>query len=170
MYRLSRREHSTTTNKEFLILILILRMLLNVRRVCYFPADLLVCAIVAPLKLADVYNVFSWNHPGCIFYVVLRYTPVFVCMNTVVLIAIERWVSSVLPAKSAAFANPRNVRMHLVLVWVALLVELLYPLDNVKVRILLSEYITKEQHAHLDDNIVAIHLTLMISYTSVSSE
>ncbi|KAI0230952.1 hypothetical protein LSAT2_018676 [Lamellibrachia satsuma] len=90
------------------------------------------CIIVVPLRVVHLYNVFWWIRASCIIYVVLKYTPLFVSMNTVVLIAIERCVAVVLPAKFAAVASRSNVKIHLALVWLTALVEMIYPFAVVK--------------------------------------
>ncbi|KAI0217187.1 hypothetical protein LSAT2_030916 [Lamellibrachia satsuma] len=86
---------------------------------------------------------FWWTRASCIIYVVLKYTPLFISMNTVVLIAIERCVAVVLPAKFAAFASRRNVKIHLAVVWLTALVEMIYPFAVVKTsRLLVKNYCT----------------------------
>ncbi|KAI0230956.1 hypothetical protein LSAT2_018680 [Lamellibrachia satsuma] len=90
-------------------------------------ANILMCVIVVPLRIVHLYNVFWWTRASCIIYVVIRYTPLFVGMNTVVLIAIERCVAVALPAKFAAFASRSNVKIQLALVWLTALVEMIYP-------------------------------------------
>ena len=97
-------------------------------------ADILVCLLVIPLRIFDIYNVFTWSRFGCTFHVFLRYGIALVSLNTIVVIAIERCVAVVLPAKFAALATPRNIKLHIALVWMAVLVELVYPFAIVKVR------------------------------------
>ena len=117
--------------------------------------DILMCIIVVPLRVVHVYNVFWWTRGSCIIYVVLKYTPLFVSMNTVVLIAIERCVAVVLPAKFAAFASRRNVKIHLALVWSTALVEMIYPFAVVKVSIKRNALVT---HKDRPWSVIPIHL------------
>ena len=102
--------------------------------VFFISGDILICIFVIPLRIVHEYDVFWWSNTGCLLLVFLKYTPLFVNVNTVVLIAI----AVVLPAKFAAFATPRNVKIHLVLVWVASFIEMIFPFAVVKVRKLLA--------------------------------
>ena len=97
-------------------------------------ADLMMCLLTIPLQISDVYNVFTWTRFGCSVHVFLRYGIALVSLNTIVVIAIERCVAVVLPAKFAALATPRNIKIHLALIWTAVVVEMIYPSAIVKVR------------------------------------
>ena len=91
------------------------------------------CVFVIPLRAMDTYHVFSWTRGSCIIHVTIRYGFSLISLNTVVLIAIERCVAVVLPAKFATFASSRNTKIHVALVWLMALAELIYPFEFVKV-------------------------------------
>ena len=99
----------------------------------HVSGDIMMCTIVTTLRLMHEYRVVWWSREGCIVHEVLKHGPLFVCINTIVLIAIERCVAVVLPAKFSAFASPRNVKIQLGLVWLLALVELIFPMAIVKV-------------------------------------
>ena len=91
------------------------------------------CVFVIPLRAMDTYHVFSWTRTSCVIHVTIRYGFSLISLNTVVLIAVERCVAVVLPAKFATFASSRNIKIHIALVWLVSLAELIYMFEFVTV-------------------------------------
>ena len=105
-----------------------------------------------PIRIIENNNVWTWTLPMCHAYLVLRYLPLFVNVNTIVLIAIERFVAIVLPTRFREFASERSVRLQVAAAWLVGVFELGYCIDCVSV----SAY--SHTLTHTDKRTHAIHV------------
>ena len=102
-----------------------------------------------PIRIIESNNVWTWTLPKCHAYVVMRYLPLFVNVNTIVLIAIERFVAIVLPTQFREFASERSVRLQVAAAWIVALFELGYDLDCVSVSANAHTHTrTRQTHTH----------------------
>ena len=74
-----------------------------------------------------------WAASDCRFYVIVHYLPVFIGINSIMLVAVERFVAIVLPMHFRAFVAPGMVKLQLTFVWLLTFVELIFPWYYIKV-------------------------------------
>lgn len=79
-------------------------------------ADVLVCLVI-PIRVLDYEGVIWWYKITCFSYVFLRFMPIFVSINTMVLITIERYLLFVKPHSFRIFTKQKNVLLQLAGVW-----------------------------------------------------
>ncbi|KAI0220168.1 hypothetical protein LSAT2_028313 [Lamellibrachia satsuma] len=74
-----------------------------------------------------------WSAIGCRSFAIVQYLPLYLGINSVILVAVERFVAIVLPTHFRAFVTPGMVKLQLTFVWLLTFVELTYPCYCVKV-------------------------------------
>ena len=74
-----------------------------------------------------------WSDTDCGFYVIIHYLPRYLGINSIMLVAVERFVAIVLPMRFRAFVTPGRVKLQLTIVWLLTFVELIFPWYYIKV-------------------------------------
>ena len=74
-----------------------------------------------------------WSATDCRFYVMVHYLPLYLGINSIMLVAVERFVAIVLPTRFRVFVAPGMVKLQLTLVWLLTFAELIFPWYYIKV-------------------------------------
>ncbi|ELU06697.1 hypothetical protein CAPTEDRAFT_189329 [Capitella teleta] len=94
--------------------------------------DLMV-SIIVPIRIIDFEGILRWTLATCRLQTAIRYWPVFLSIDTMLLIAIERHVAVVRPLNFKRFVSRKNVFFQLVTVWLVSLVQVSYLVVRSKV-------------------------------------
>lgn len=91
-------------------------------------------SIIVPIRIIDFEGILRWTLATCRLQTAIRYWPVFLSIDTMLLIAIERHVAVVRPLNFKRFVSRKNVFFQLVTVWLVSLVQVSYLVVRSKVR------------------------------------
>ena len=81
-----------------------------------------------PLRIMEYLRADFWAPVvNCIIFVVVRYSPLYLGINTIMLVAVERFVAIVLPIHFRSFVAPDMVKLQLLFVWLLTLAEIIFP-------------------------------------------
>ena len=97
-----------------------------------FTGDVLMSCFVS-LRILGKFHINVWSAANCGLFVIVRYLPLYLGINSIMLVAIERFVAIVLPTRFRAFVAPDKVKLQLTFVWLLTFVELIFPAYCVKV-------------------------------------
>ena len=104
---------------------------------CYlFEGDILMSAFISVLVLQRLHPVV-WTPVTCRLHTVLHFLPLYLGINTIMLVAVERFVAIALPMHFQAFVTSRMVKLQLALAWLVTILELIVPIIVVKVNYVL---------------------------------
>ncbi|KAI0215743.1 hypothetical protein LSAT2_032192 [Lamellibrachia satsuma] len=95
-------------------------------------SDIFMSCFISLLVLNNIYQ-FTWSPIKCRFYLIIHYLPLYLGINSIMLIAVERFVAIVLPTRFRAFVVPGMVKLQLTFVWLLTCLELVMPLYVVRV-------------------------------------
>ena len=95
--------------------------------------DVLMSCFVS-LRVLGKFHVYVWSAANCGLFVIVRFLPLYLGINSIILVAVERFVAIVLPMRFRAFVAPGTVKLQLSFVWLLTFVELILPAVVVKVR------------------------------------
>jgi len=98
-----------------------------------FPGDILMSCFVT-VRVLERLHFQIWSAANCHVYVIVRYLPLYLGINTIMVVAVERFVAIVLPLHFRAFVTPGKVKLQLAFAWLLTLVELAFPVYVVQVR------------------------------------
>ena len=111
--------------------------LLRIEDVCIsyvtIPGDILMSSFVT-VRILERLHFQIWSEANCHVYVIVRYLPMYLGINTILVVAVERFVAIVLPLHFRAFVTPGKVKLQLAFAWLLTLVELVFPAYVVQVR------------------------------------
>ena len=97
-----------------------------------FVGDImLICDV--PIRIMEYLRADFWAPVNCIIFVVVRYIPLYIGINTIMLVAVERFVAIVLPIHFRSFVAPDMVKLQLLFVWLLTLAEIIFPACVVQV-------------------------------------
>ena len=88
---------------------------------------------VVPVRIMEYIRTDFWTPINCIIFVVVRYIPLYIGINTIMLVAVERFVAIVLPIHFRSFVAPDMVKLQLLFVWLLTLAEIIFPACVVQV-------------------------------------
>ena len=91
-----------------------------------FTGDILMSCFVSERIITSL-QINIWSETDCRIYAIVRYLPLYLGINSIMLIAVERFVAIVLPTRFRAFVAPGMVKLQLTFVWLLTFVELLVP-------------------------------------------
>ncbi|KAI0241259.1 hypothetical protein LSAT2_031401, partial [Lamellibrachia satsuma] len=94
-------------------------------------SDVLMSCFVS-LRVLGKFHVYVWSAANCGLFVIVRYLPLYLGINSIILVAVERFVAIVLPTRFRAFVAPGMVKLQLTFVWLLTFVELILPAVVVK--------------------------------------
>ncbi|KAI0232409.1 hypothetical protein LSAT2_017232, partial [Lamellibrachia satsuma] len=94
--------------------------------------DILMSCFVSARIIAKL-HIDIWSATDCRVYVVFHYLPLYLGINSIMLVAVERFVAIVLPTRFRAFVAPGMVKLQLTFVWLLTFVELIFPWYYIKV-------------------------------------
>ena len=94
--------------------------------------DILMSCYV-PVRIMAFLHIDIWAATNCGIYVIVRYPTLYLGINSIMLVAVERFVAIVLPTRFRAFVTPGMVKLQLTFVWLLTFVELIYPWYYTKV-------------------------------------
>ncbi|KAI0239568.1 hypothetical protein LSAT2_009701 [Lamellibrachia satsuma] len=97
-----------------------------------FTGDVLMSCF-ASLRILDKLQIYIWSTANCGLYVIVRFLPHYLGINSIMLVAVERFVAIVLPMRFRAFVAPGMVKLQLTFVWLLTFVELILPAVGVRV-------------------------------------
>ena len=97
-----------------------------------FTGDILMSCFVSVRIIANL-QINIWSATDCRVYAIVRYLPLYLGINSIMLIAVERFVAIVLPTGFRAFVAPGMVKLQLTFVWLLTFVELIFPWYYIKV-------------------------------------
>ena len=97
-----------------------------------FTGDILMSCYVWERIIARL-QIDIWSDTDCRFFVIVHYLPLYLGINSIMLIAVERFVAIVLPTRFRAFVAPGMVKLQLTFVWLLTFVELIFPWFYIKV-------------------------------------
>ena len=97
-----------------------------------FTGDILMSCFLF-VRIIEGLNIDIWSATNCRIFVIVRYLPLYLGVNSIVLVAVERFVAIVLPMRFRAFVAPGMVKLQLTFVWLLTFVELIFPAYVVKV-------------------------------------
>ncbi|KAK2172170.1 hypothetical protein NP493_981g00020 [Ridgeia piscesae] len=95
-------------------------------------SDILMSCFISILVIQRLYPVV-WTPTTCRLNTVLHFLPLYLGINTIMLVAVERFVAITLPMHFRAFVTSRMVKLHLALAWLVTIIELIVPIIVVKV-------------------------------------
>ena len=98
----------------------------------FFTGDILMSCSASVQIMAKLY-IDIWAATDCYFYVIVHYLPLYLGINSIMLVAVERFVAIVLPTRFRAFVTPGKVKLQLTFVWLLTFVELIFPWYYIKV-------------------------------------
>ncbi|KAI0221125.1 hypothetical protein LSAT2_027467 [Lamellibrachia satsuma] len=103
---------------------------------CYLTniaiGDILMSSSVS-LRILGNFHINVWSAANCGLFVIVRFLPQYLGINSIMLVAVERFVAIVLPMRFRAFVAPRMMKLQLTFVWLLTFVELIFPAVGVKV-------------------------------------
>ena len=94
--------------------------------------DILMSCYV-PVRIMTFLHIDIWAATDCGIYVIVRYPTLYLGINSIMLLAVERFVAIVLPTRFRAFVTPGMVKLQLTFVWLLTFVELIFPWYYTKV-------------------------------------
>ncbi|KAI0220017.1 hypothetical protein LSAT2_028448 [Lamellibrachia satsuma] len=94
-------------------------------------SDILMSCFVSVRIIANL-QIEIWSATDCRVYAIVRYLPLYLGINSIMLIAVERFVAIVLPTRFRAFVAPGMVKLQLTFVWLLTFVELIFPWYYIK--------------------------------------
>ncbi|KAI0221051.1 hypothetical protein LSAT2_027526, partial [Lamellibrachia satsuma] len=97
-----------------------------------FTGDILMSCFVSERIITSL-QINIWSETDCRIYAIVRYLPLYLGINSIMLIAVERFVAIVLPTRFRAFVAPGMVKLQLTFVWLLTFVELIFPWCYIKV-------------------------------------
>ncbi|KAI0226956.1 hypothetical protein LSAT2_022591, partial [Lamellibrachia satsuma] len=97
-----------------------------------FTGDILMSCYVWERIIARL-QIDIWSDIDCRFFVIVHYLPLYLGINSIMLIAVERFVAIVLPMRFRAFVAPGMVKLQLTFVWLLTFGELIFPWFYIKV-------------------------------------
>ncbi|KAI0226955.1 hypothetical protein LSAT2_022590 [Lamellibrachia satsuma] len=74
-----------------------------------------------------------WSDADCRLFVIVHYLPLYLGINSIMLVSVERFIAIVRPMRFRAFVAPGMVKLQLALVWLLTFVELIFPCYYIKV-------------------------------------
>ena len=105
-------------------------------RTVLFTGDILMSCFVSVRIIANL-QIDIWAATDCRVYAIVRYLPLYLGINSIMLVAVERFVAIVLPTRFRAFVAPGMVKLQLTFVWLLTFVELIFPWYYIKVSFIL---------------------------------
>ena len=78
-------------------------------------------------------HIDMYSATDCRFFGIVHYLPLYLGINSIMLVAVERFVAIVLPRRFRAFVAPGMVKLQLTFVWLLTFAELLFPCFYIKV-------------------------------------
>ena len=106
---------------------------------CLFVGDILMSCFITVLIVQRLHPI-HWTSTTCRGYIITRFMPLYLGINTIMLVAIERFVAIALPMHFRAFVTSRMVTLQLSLAWLVSTLELILPMIVVKVNHFLSPF------------------------------
>ena len=97
-----------------------------------FTGDILMSCFVL-VRIIEGLHIDIWSETDCRVFAIVRYLPLYLGINSIMLIAVERFVAIVLPTHFRAFVAPGRVKFQLTFVWLLTFVELIFPWYYVEV-------------------------------------
>ena len=97
-----------------------------------FTGDILMSCFVL-VRILEGLHIDIWSVTDCRVFAIIRYLPLYLGINSIVLVAVERFVAIVLPTHFRAFVTPGMVKLQLMFVWLFTFVELIFIFYYVKV-------------------------------------
>ena len=97
-----------------------------------FTGDILMSCFVL-VRILEGLHIDIWSVTDCRVFAIFRYLPLYLGINSIVLVAVERFVAIVLPTHFRAFVTPGMVKLQLMFVWLLTFVELIFIFYYVKV-------------------------------------
>ncbi|KAI0232826.1 hypothetical protein LSAT2_016883 [Lamellibrachia satsuma] len=94
-------------------------------------SDILMSCYV-PVRIMAFLHIDIWAATDCGIYVIVRYPTLYLGINSIMLVAVERFVAIVLPTRFRAFVAPGKVKLQLTFVWLLTFVELIFPWYTIK--------------------------------------
>ncbi|KAI0232782.1 hypothetical protein LSAT2_016923 [Lamellibrachia satsuma] len=91
-----------------------------------FFCDILMSCYVLEEIIARL-HIDIWLATDCRVYAIVHYLPLYLGINSIMLVAVERFVAIVLPTRFRAFVAPGMVKLQLTFVWLLTFVELIFP-------------------------------------------
>ncbi|KAI0218369.1 hypothetical protein LSAT2_029919 [Lamellibrachia satsuma] len=79
------------------------------------------------------FQIDIWSAIDCRIYAIVHYLPLYLGINSIMLVAVERFVAIVLPTRFRAFVAPGKVKLQLTFVWLLTFVELIFPCYYIEV-------------------------------------
>ncbi|KAI0216772.1 hypothetical protein LSAT2_031263, partial [Lamellibrachia satsuma] len=70
-----------------------------------FVGDVLMSCFVT-LPVLDKFHIYVWSAANCGLFVIVRYLPFYLGINSIMLVAVERFVVIILPMSFRAFVAP----------------------------------------------------------------
>ncbi|KAI0235227.1 hypothetical protein LSAT2_014294, partial [Lamellibrachia satsuma] len=95
-------------------------------------SDILMSCFVL-VRILEGLHIDIWSATDCRIFVIVRYLPLYLGINSIMLVAIERFVAIVLPTRFRAFVAPGMVKLQLTFVWLLTIVDLIFPWFYVKI-------------------------------------
>ncbi|KAI0237329.1 hypothetical protein LSAT2_012172 [Lamellibrachia satsuma] len=95
-------------------------------------SDILMSCFVL-VRIIEGLHIDIWSETDCRVFAIVRYLPLYLGINSIMLIAVERFVAIVLPTHFRAFVAPGKVKLQLTFVWLLTFVELIFPWYYVEV-------------------------------------
>ncbi|KAI0231617.1 hypothetical protein LSAT2_018023 [Lamellibrachia satsuma] len=89
-------------------------------------SDILMSCFVSE-KIIAWLHIDIWSATDCRIYVIACYLSLYLGINSIMLVAVERFVAIVLPMRFRAFVAPGMVKLQLTFVWLLTFVELIFP-------------------------------------------
>ncbi|KAI0231618.1 hypothetical protein LSAT2_018024 [Lamellibrachia satsuma] len=89
-------------------------------------SDILMSCYLSERIIAKL-HIDIWSDTDCRIYVIIHYLPRYLGINSVMLVAVERFVAIVLPTRFRAFVTPGMVKLQLTFAWLLTFVELIFP-------------------------------------------
>ncbi|KAI0226953.1 hypothetical protein LSAT2_022588 [Lamellibrachia satsuma] len=97
-----------------------------------FTGDILMSCFVL-VRILEGLHIDIWSVTDCRVFAIIRYLPLYLGINSIMLVAVERFVAIVLPTHFRAFVTPGKVKLQLMFVWLFTFVELIFICYYVKV-------------------------------------
>lgn len=95
--------------------------------------DMIVCLGV-PLRIVSYEGLITWSDGLCQAYTVVRFLPIFVSINTMVVMAFDRRVAILDPTQFRDPYRSRSMRSRLLGAWLLAIVALCAPVYRTEVR------------------------------------
>ena len=97
----------------------------------------MIVSLAVPLRIANYEGVIYWTDRLCQSYTVVRFLPIFVSINTMVIMAFDRRVAILDPMQFRDPYRSRSITSRILLAWLIAVVELGVPVYRTEVILLI---------------------------------